>query len=73
MTVSAVELALEGNLDMFVKSKKDKVGRGLLKIVIFCPEDQDHMPDLDLLCDLDHLQWSFRLLLCEITYTGLVN
>ena len=26
MTVSAVELALEGNLDMFVKSKKDKVG-----------------------------------------------
>ena len=25
MTVSAVELALEGNLDMFVKSKKDKV------------------------------------------------
>ena len=25
MTVSAVELALEGNLDMFVKSKKEKV------------------------------------------------
>ena len=30
MTVSAVELALEGNLDMFVKSKKDKVRFPLL-------------------------------------------
>ena len=34
MTVSAVELALEGNLDMFVKSKKDKVRFPLLNEMI---------------------------------------